>query len=90
MTFKYQRDFSDEEEAILKHDILDIKAWMDGAASGKINNVLSRAVNQYREILSKEGAQVIPLKERDAFNEFRARPDYKDRTQREREISDGI
>ena len=85
MALRYERLFTDEEEAILKHDILDIKVWMDSAVLGKINNVLSRAMIQYREILAKEDATVIPLKERDAFNAFIVRPDYKNREQRDQD-----
>ena len=42
MPFSYVRLFTDEELRILAHEGIDPQAFMDGAAAGKIDKVLSR------------------------------------------------
>lgn len=85
---KYERIFTDAEEAILKNDILDIVAWMDGAALGKINNCKKRAAIQYRELLKKEGALMVPVDDNVSVQQLFNRPDYKNRSERENENGD--
>ncbi len=80
---KYERIFTDEEEAILKHDILDITAWMDGAALGKINNCKKRAAIACRELLKSQGAEMVPASDDTAVQLLFSQPDYKDRAARE-------
>lgn len=83
--FEYKRIFTDEEEAILKHDLLDIAVWMDGAALGKINNCKKRAAIQYRELLKAEGAEMVPVNDDTAAAQLFSRIDYKNRATRDAE-----
>ena len=83
MAIKYERQLTQEEEDILKHNLVDIKDWVDKAILGKINNTLSRAYQEYKVLLAKENAQNLPLNDRDAFNAYKRRPDYRNRQQRD-------
>ncbi len=80
---KFQLEFTDDEVAILNHDLLDIKAWIHGAIAGKINNCKKRAAIQYREILKSEGAEMIPASDDLASKLLFSRKDYKNRQQRD-------
>lgn len=86
---EYKFTFTDLQEKILKHDLLDIKEWADAMILGKVNNGAKRAAIQYKEILIKEGGISIPVKEVDAASALFDRPDYKDRADRDKaEVDD--
>jgi hypothetical protein len=80
---KYEREFTKDEADALKHDLLDIKAWIDGMIDGKINNCTKRAAKEYREYLKKSGAETAPLDDKLAIQELRKLPSYKARKERE-------
>ena len=83
---KFQLELTDDEVKILKHDLLDIKEWINGAILGKINNCKKRAANEYRQNLKAEGALLVPASDDVAVKEYFARSNYKNREERENEF----
>lgn len=77
---KYIITLTDEEQKVLEHDLLDVKAWIEGAVNGKIHNCLSRAVNEFR---LKTSEKEVPSDLMEAFNLYSSQPEYKNREQRE-------
>lgn len=80
--FTYTRIITDEEEAILNHDLKDIVTWIDAAIDGKINNCSKRAAQQFNEVAKKEGIKKVPVDHKEAAAELFNSPGYKNRTQR--------
>lgn len=85
MSKKFQLELTDEEVKILENDLLDIHNWISGAIAGKINNCKKRAAIAYRELLKKEGAEMVPANDDVAVAQMFARPDYKNRAARDAE-----
>ena len=83
MSKKFQLELTDDEVKILENDLLDIHAWIAGAIAGKLNNCKKRAAIAYREKLQVEGAEMVPANDDVAVAQMFARPDYKNRTQRD-------
>lgn len=86
---EYKRTFTDDEVAMLNHDLLDIKDWIDKAIDGKIANCLKRAANEHRQNLKNSGAEMIPANDAAAFKQLIASKDYKNRVQREAVVAKG-
>lgn len=87
---KFQLELTDDEVKILEHDLLNIYDWIAGAIAGKINNCKKRAAIEYRELLKQEGATLLPANDDVAVASLFARPDYKNRIQRETENGVGV
>jgi len=86
---EYTRIITDEEAQILHNDLLDIKAWIDGAIDGKIANCRKRAAKQYEELAKAEDLDMIPTKEHLKVAALFAHPTYKNRVQTEEAVSLG-
>lgn len=80
---RFEITISDEEQKILENDLVDIGQWVTGAIVGKINQCRKRAASAYRELLKKEGAEMVPANDTVAVNQYFNRLDYKNRKQRE-------
>lgn len=80
---KFELTLTDEEVKILENDLTNIHEWIAGAVSGKINNCKKRAAIAYRELLKKEGAEMVPANDDVAIRQYFARSDYKNRVQRD-------
>ena len=75
------------DEAVLKHDLLDIQEWVEGALFGKINNCKKRMCREWREILyADESVTQIPNDDDELVALIIARDDYKNREEREAEM----
>ncbi len=83
MPLNYNRTLTDEEVKFLEYDLINVRDWIDKAIDGKINNCMKRAASEYRMVASKENIATIPAMEKVAANALIARPDYKNRAQRD-------
>lgn len=80
---KYERTLTDGEVAILNHDLLDIKDWIDKMIDGKIYACLKRGANLHRDNLKASGADMVPVNDGIAFKQMIASKDYKNRVERD-------
>lgn len=77
---------SDADELALKHDLLDIEAWLRSAVRGKINQCRKRMVQTGIQMLMKDpNVNNIPATQDGVIAAMTGRPDYKDRQAREQE-----
>lgn len=84
---KFEREFTDDEVKILKHDLLDIPAWINGMIDGKISNGVKRAAMEFKsKLVETKGS--IPADSKDAALAYFQLPDYKNRQDRENERRD--
>ena len=77
--FTYTRTLTDEEMAILENDLVDVKAWIDDAIAGKLNNCTKRGARAYRDKLTAAGAPTVPASDKDAMAALLAEPGHKSR-----------
>jgi len=83
-----QIEISDLDEKILQHDLLSVQQWVQGAVDGKINNVKKRLLKEAQEKLFNDAEiQSIPASEEGCLQLYFSRPYYKNRVDRESEIS---
>lgn len=87
MAFEFKRIITDEEEKILKHDLLDPVKWINDAIDGKIRCVVENGAKEYRNKLIQENQSSMPTSDFTAFAQLLGRSDYKNRAQREQEIN---
>ena len=77
----------DTDQLILKNDILDIDAWVQAAATGKINNCWKRMSREWTQKLMDDSdfTDTIPSNKADFVKLVTERSDYKDRAARDKE-----
>tara|TARA_R100001086_G_scaffold244621_1_gene174602 strand:- start:516 stop:794 length:279 start_codon:yes stop_codon:yes gene_type:complete len=81
-----KRTLTSLEEAILKHDLLEVQQWADSALDGKINNIKKRMCTEWRKILyADETVTQIPNDDDELVPLIIARDDYKTREERDAE-----
>ena len=75
----------DTDQKCLKNDLLDINDWVQKAVEGKINNCWKRFQRSWTQKLMNDESftDAIPSNKEDFVNLITARPDYRNRTQRE-------
>ena len=75
----------DTDQKSMKNDLLDINQWVQDAVTGKKNNCWKRFQREWTTKLMNDESftDAIPSNKTDFVNLVTARPDYKDRTQRE-------
>ena len=76
---------NDTDQKCMKNDLLDINQWVQDAVTGKKNNCWKRLQQEWTTKLMNDESytDAIPSNKEDFVNLVTARPDYKDRTQRE-------
>ncbi len=74
---------NDDNQAILKHDLLDIDAWVQAAVTGKINNCTKRMAAEATEVLKADGSvETMPATNVALCKALIARDGYKNRAAR--------
>ena len=74
---------SDDEEACLLNDLLDVEDWVQKAVKGKINNCRKRFIREwYPRLVADPVITSVPADEQQFITEVLARPDYRRRDQR--------
>ena len=82
----YTVTITDADETALNNDLLDIDTWIQGAATGKINNCKKRMINEWRPIIfADDSVATIPANDDDFIALVVARDDYKTRAERDAE-----
>jgi hypothetical protein len=76
---------NDTDQKCMKNDLLDLNQWVQDAVTGKKNNCWKRLQQEWTTKLMNDESytDAIPSNKEDFVNLVTARPDYKDRTQRE-------
>ena len=81
-----KRTLSSTEEAVLKNDLLDVQAWVNGAIDGKVNNCKKRMIAEWLpKLYADESVTQIPANEDEVVAMIVARDDYKNRVERDAE-----
>ena len=81
-----KRTLSSTEEAVLKHDLLDVQEWVDKAIDGKINNCKKRMINEWLpKLYADDSVDSIPANQDEIVAMVVARDDYKNRAARDAE-----
>ena len=71
------------DEQILKHDIVDVKKWVQDALLGKINNVKKRTLNECQTVLINDPEITsIPATVSGSLSLWFSRPYYQSKEQR--------
>ena len=79
-------NFSDHNEKVLLHDLLDINTWVQAAVDGKINNCGKRMAIEATAVLKADNSVTsMPATDQGLQEALLARSDYKNRAQREAE-----
>lgn len=74
---------NDDNQAILKHDLLDINDWVQAAVTGKINNCTKRMAAEATEVLKADpSVETMPATNFALCKALIARDGYKDRAAR--------
>lgn len=74
---------NDDNQAILKHDLLDIDAWVQAAVTGKINNCTKRMAAEATEVLkADDSVETMPATNVALCKALIARDGYKNRAAR--------
>ena len=77
---------SNDEEAFLLNDLLDVDDWVQQAVKGKINNCKNRLIRQWQpKLFADPQVTSVPADDTGFINIVLARPDYKDRAARDAE-----
>ncbi len=79
-------NISTEDENVLKNELLDIQAWVQGAVDGKINNTKKRMLREWMPKLQQRYL-TLPTSESALIAKILAEPDYEDRVTREAKIT---
>ena len=75
---------NDDNQAILKNDLLDINDWVQKAVEGKINNCTKRMAREATEILkADDSVSSMPATNVDLCKALIARDGYQDRAPRD-------
>lgn len=82
----------DTDQKVLKNDILDIDAWVQGAISGKINNCWKRMQNSWTTKLMNNPlfTDPLPSNRADFVSLVTSRSDYLDREARDRAAEEAL
>lgn len=77
-------NISNDEEACLLNDLLDIDDWVQKAVIGKVNQCRKRLIREWQpKLFADPNVATIPGDEASFISAVLVRPDYKDRTARE-------
>jgi len=78
---------NDTDQKCMNNDLLDINQWVQDAVTGKTNNCWKRFQQEWTTKLMNDESftDAIPSNKEDFINLVTARPDYKNRTQKETE-----
>ena len=83
-----KRTLSSTEEAVLKNDLLDVQAWVNGVIDGKVNNCKKRMIAEWLpKLYADESVTQIPANEDEVVAMIVARDDYKNRVERDAELA---
>ena len=75
---------NDDNQAILKHDLLDIDDWIQQAVVGKIHNATKRMAREATEVLkADDSVSSMPATNVDLCKALIARDGYKNRAARD-------
>ena len=75
---------NDDNQAILKHDLLDIDDWIQQAVVGKIHNTTKRMAREATEVLkADDSVSSMPATNVDLCKALIARDGYKNRAARD-------
>ena len=78
---------SNEDVAYLENDLLDVDDWVQKAVVGKINNSKKRFIREWQQkLMADPDVTTIPANTADFISGVKARPDYKNRAQRDAEL----
>ena len=77
-------NISDADEKAMLNDLLDIDAWVQAAALGKINNCKKRMAIQATAVLKADASvESMPATDDGLITALLARDDYKNRAERD-------
>ena len=77
-------NISDHQEKVLLNDLLDIDVWVQGAVAGKLNKCSKRMSDQARQVLMADAdVTTMPATDQGLQEALLARPDYKNRPERD-------
>ena len=81
-----KRTLTATEESVLKNDLLNVEAWVNGAIDGKIANCKKRMIAEWLpKLYADDSVDSIPASEDEIVALVIARSDYKDRATRDAE-----
>ena len=81
-----KRTLTTTEESVLKNDLLNVEAWVNGAIDGKIANCKKRMIAEWLpKLYADDSVSSIPASEDEIVALVVARSDYKDRAARDAE-----
>jgi hypothetical protein len=81
-----QVSINELDEKILKHELLDIQAWVQDAVNGKVNNIKNRLLKEAQEKLFEDKeVQSIPGNVEGMLELYFSRPYYLNREQKIKE-----
>jgi hypothetical protein len=82
-----KRTLTVTEESVLKNDLLDIESWVNEAINGKVASCKKRMIAEWLpKLMADSSVESIPAKEDDLIALIVARSDYKNRSDREKEV----
>lgn len=77
-------NISDIGVLCLKHDLLDIEKWVQGAVIGKINCCKTRIVEQEQpKLIADPAVKSMPADENELIKVLTSHPSYENRVQRD-------
>lgn len=77
-------NISNDEEACLLNDLLDVDDWVQKAVKGKINQCRKRFIREWQpKLFADTNVTTIPGDEDTFISTVLIRPDYKTRAERE-------
>lgn len=77
----------DIDEQVLNSQLFDIKEWLQGALTGKINNVKTRLLLEAQDMLIEDPEiDTLPASEDGILELYFSRPYYKTRSQRDKDL----
>ena len=77
-------NISDADEKAMLNDLLDIDAWVQAAALGKINNCKKRMAIEASAVLKADASvETMPATDDGLITALLARDDYKTRAERD-------
>ncbi len=81
---------SDDDEAALLHDLIDIDDWVQKAVRGKINSCTQRMAAEAQAVLIADPTVTsMPASQPELVRRLRMRADYKNRAAREADLIAG-
>jgi hypothetical protein len=84
MTVTLTVEISDHNAKVLLNDILNIDDWVQAAVVGKINNCKKRMAIEATAVLKADASvETMPATDDGLIDALLARPDYKNRAERD-------